>query len=558
MNLKLPATLVLAALLWAMPAQSDEASTLFQRGREAERQGDDVSAYLLYSQARTIEPENVRYVMAASAVRRRAAEMLASLGQFQSAIALDPSNAFLLGAAQASGSSPSASLPQPAAGGFTSPRMEPLALQGPPELQPGELSTDFQLQGSIRSAYQSLAERFGLIVIFDQDFDGQQEIKFQMDDVDFSQAMLALNDVARAFLVPVNERVFLIADDTVQKRNELEPMATAVFPLTDLLGAQQVTEVGQAVQQVLEIRRFQVDSSGQQVVIRDTVSRVRMAQALLEHLARPRAEAVVEVDLVTIEEDRSRNIGIGLPTSFPVTNFSTVLWNAPPQLDGSVPLLGVGGGGTVFGVAIGSAALVANQVSSAGTVRSSFSVRATDGTPASFLVGERFPIVNARFSAAVIDDEIQDEIDAGTLREPFPSFTFEDLGLVFNVTPRIHSAREVSLEIETEVKQLTGRTVNDIPVLSNRRMQSYVRLRAGEVALITGMAVAERRSNRSGPVFLSEIPVLGWLFRRHTAQVVRSHMVLVVKPRIVRLPPSELLPELTLRYGPEARPLPPI
>jgi general secretion pathway protein D len=221
-------------------------------------------------------------------------------------------------------------------------------------------------------------------------------------------------------------------------------------------------------------------------------------------------------------------------------------------------LLGIGGGSTVFGVAIGTASLVADRLTTLGTVRSSFSVRAADGMPASFLVGERYPVVNARFSAIVTNDDIQDEIDEGTFREPFPSFSFEDLGLVFNVTAHIHSAREISLDLETDVKQLTGRSINDIPVLSSRQMKSFVRLRQGEVALITGMAVVEQRRSRSGLALLSEIPFLGHLFSRHTWQYHRSHLIVVARPRIVRLPPAEMMPELTLRYGPESRPLPPI
>jgi general secretion pathway protein D len=142
--------------------------------------------------------------------------------------------------------------------------------------------------------------------------------------------------------------------------------------------------------------------------------------------------------------------------------------------------------------------------------------------------------------------------------EPFPSFTFEDLGLVFKVTPHLHSGSDISLELQAEVKQLTGTSFNEVPVLSNRNIETYVRLREGQVAMITGMAVLERRSSRSGLAFLSEIPLLGNLFRRHSWTFRRSNLVVLVRPRIVRLPPADVGPALTLRYGPEARPLPPI
>ena len=178
--------------------------------------------------------------------------------------------------------------------------------------------------------------------------------------------------------------------------------------------------------------------------------------------------------------------------------------------------------------------------------------------PVRFLVGERFPIINARFSAPISTDEIDDSINNGTFREPFPSFTFEDLGLTFEMTPQIHSAKEVSLEISIEVKQLTGAAVNDIPVLSNQQLQTSARLREGEVALISGLAVLERRRTKSGLAFLSRIPWFGNAFSRNFMETNQDHLIIAIRPRVVRLPAGEIEPSVTFRVGPEERPLPAI
>ena len=76
------------------------------------------------------------------------------------------------------------------------------------------------------------------------------------------------------------------------------------------------------------------------------------------------------------------------------------------------------------------------------------------------------------------------------------------------------------------------------------------------MALLTGMVVVEDRKSFSGPAFLAQIPWLGWLFRRTTSQINKEHLLITVRPRIVRLPPAETAPSMTLRYGPELRPLP--
>ena len=124
------------------------------------------------------------------------------------------------------------------------------------------------------------------------------------------------------------------------------------------------------------------------------------------------------------------------------------------------------------------------------------------------------------------------------------------------MTPTVHSSREITLQIEAEFKLLAGGAVNGIPILANRSLQSQVRLEEGQSALIAGMGIAERRVNAAGPAGLAEIPILGSLFRRKTDRMNVSDLLVVVTPRVVRLPPSETARELSIRFGPEQRPLP--
>ncbi|HUG81184.1 MAG TPA: type II and III secretion system protein [Bryobacterales bacterium] len=536
----------LLVLTFALPSRAADADKFFERAQQAEKEGDDITAFLLYMQARARDPSNGSFVQAAESVRSRAAQTLAALGNLGAARQLDPASPFFA---------------KPATGDETLsviPAKPARRLKPPVELQPKDQTSSFRLRGSMREVYQQVAEVFGLNVSFDLEFGGDDEIRFDLDDASFREAIHALIDVTGTMVVPVHSKLFLVAEDTQENRNQLEPVATAVIPITEPMNAQDADELAKAVQQTLDIKRLFVDSVRQQVLVRDTVRNVQLADALYRHLAYPRAEVVVDVDLITLADLSETTAGITIPTSFPITNFSTILNAVAPNMDSAVPLLGIGGGKTVFGIAIASASLVAQQMKSTGHVFTGFSVRSTDGMPASFLVGERFPIINARFSAAFSTDEIDDSIEDGTYIEPFPSFTFEDLGLSFEMTPRIHSGQEVSLEIKLEVKQLTGVAVNDIPVLSNRTMQTSARLRSGEVALISGLAVLEKAHTRSGMAFLSRIPWLGDLLQHHFIRGSKDDLIIAIRPRVVRLPAGEMEPSITLRVGPEQRPLPAI
>lgn len=534
-------------LLLALPCFAADAGSFFEKARKAEKAGDDVSAFLLYMQARAREPADPRFVWAAEAVRRRAAQTLAGLGNLAAAQKLDPSDPYLSGFGADRGGELLGHLTK-----------QSRPLKAPVELKPGNKTADFRVQGSMREVYKEVAESFGLAVAFDLDFAGDDEVRFELDGADFYETIHALIDVTDTIVIPVHAGLFLVAEDSQANRRQLEPVATAVIPITEPITAQDADELAKAVQQTLNIRRLFVDTTRRQVLVRDTVRNVQLAEALYHHLAHPRAEVVIDVDLITVADSSETTTGVQLPTSFPVTNFSTIFWNTPREINRLAPLLGMGGGQTVFGIAIGSASLLAQSMESSGRVFTGFSVRSTNGMPASFLVGEQFPIINARFSAPLITDEIGDSINRGTFREPFPSFTFEDLGLTFEVTPQIHSAKEVSLEINIEIKQLTGVAVNDIPILSHRQMQTSARLRDGEAALISGLAVLERRRTKGGLAFFTQIPWVGNVLSRNFIESTQDHLIIAIRPRVVRLPPGEIEPSLTLRAGPEARPLPAI
>ncbi len=547
--------LCFGVLCWCLAASlswAGEAEELFKKGRRAAQQGDAVTAFLYFSRARAADPTDSRFTRAVTAVRAGAGQTLAALGSYQAAAAIDAAQSYLLqGASETADEDPAdvASLVELRA------MRAQRRLMPPVELRPSKKNSSFRLNESVGETYEAVAREFGLKVIFDSDFDREKEVGFELDEVDFTEAVRVLNDVARAIVVPVTPEVFLVAEDSASKRTELEPMATAIIPVPDAMTDEEVQQMGQAVQQVLEVKRLQTDRANRQVVLRDTVHRVRLAREIYRQLSQARGEVVLEVDLIAMNETEQVDFGVKLPTAFPLTNFSTVWRNQPPDGSSGVPLLGIGAGQTVFGVAIADALLTAKRTRSSGRSLQRFQLRSAHGQPATLNIGERFPIINARFSAVVINQQIRDETQAGTLRQPFPSFTFEDLGLNFTATTNVHDANEVSIEFELEVQLLSGSAVNDIPILSNRSFNSAIRLRTDQTAVITGMKIFERRKNRSGPAWLSQIPWLGRLFSDQSNQFNVSELIVTLRPRIVRLPPAEIEPSLALRYGPETRPL---
>jgi general secretion pathway protein D len=315
-------------------------------------------------------------------------------------------------------------------------------------------------------------------------------------------------------------------------------MMEALLPIPQVISIEEANEIGRAVQQVLDIKRLAVDAARRQVYVRDTVSRVRLAQALYEELSRRRGEVMLEIELLGVSRSNLTNLGLTTATGFVAAQGS----------GGHVTL---GGGETLFGIQIADSNFEASASRSESRLLTSVRLRATDGLPASMHIGDHYPIVNAVFSPIVFTDQIRNLQQSGQLRPPFPSFTFEDLGLVLKVTPRIHDSQEVSLSLEAAFRLLSGDSLNGIPVIADRKFTSAVRLREGQTSIISGLVVSQVARSRSG--------LAGLLLLSHnTWQFDYNELLVTITPRLISLPPAEQFPQRAFYYGTDLRPISPL
>ena len=542
-SLQRQALIALLALVFLSTASGrGGAEDLFREGRKAQNQGRHIEAYLLYNRARALSPTNPKYVRAVQGVRRGAAQLLAAAGEHRMALELAPDSWEF----ESLSSRDRGPVQQPAIS--TSPARP--APTEPEKLNYLDHRSSFRFRGTLREAYVEAAEEFGIRVVFDEDFDGDRTIRADLTECDFRCVVRALGEIGTTLLVPLDDDLLFVAEDTSVTRSRFETAAFASVPLDSELTPETVNEVSQAIQQILEIKRLQAPSSTG-LFLRDSVAKVNMARWLAENLLHPRGAVQIELQLVTVSRSRNARAGTSLPSTFPITNLSTLL-GATPDPAGANRLIGLGGGKTSVGVTVGDASLLARLDASSAESIHSLHLRANHGTIAEFKVGERYPIVTAQYSSGLAGNGSR---EAGYIQPP-PSISFEDLGLNLAVTPLIHSALDVTLELEVNFRFLAGQAVNDIPVLANREFKSQVRLRRGDFAIVSGMSLFERRASRGGLSGLGQIPWLGSLFRRNERNWSQRDLLMLVRPRIVRLPPAELARVPEFLFGTEQRPLP--
>ncbi len=513
------------SLLGAWAAWAGDAARLYKQGKKAEKRDEFALAYLLYSRAAAADPHHPLYWLKSQAVRSRAAlqakvtppKPTAGEAEDAEATALDEASETEVKEAR-----------------------KPLP---PKELKASVARRDFRLRLDARALFEQVAKAYGLDCVFDGDYpQGGPQVRFEIQEADYREALRVAQAITGSFAFPLGEKLFMVAKDTQQKRNELEPAVSVAVPIPQPVTVQEAQEVARSVQQVMEIRRFSVDSQRRMVVMSGPLSKIVPAQRVFEDLLTYRTEVAIEVKFIEINRSDAVRFGLDLPAAFQVVSGRAGV-EALKRLAGRT--LAFGGGLTLFGFNVADASLIANWTRSDTALLLHTTLRSGDGLAATFHVGDRYPILTGGYFGGV------DSNNPDAYRPP-PQFQFEDLGLLVKVTPKVHGYEEVSLTVEAEFKLLAGRAFNDIPVISNRKLASQVRLKTDEWAVMTGLMSLSDARSLSGVMGLAQIPGLKYLLRSNTKTVEKRDVLMLLKPRVVSLPPDQVVTR-KIWTGPEGR-----
>jgi general secretion pathway protein D len=505
---------------------ADDAARLFAAGEKAGRAGDNLQAYLLYSQAARMEPGNALYA-------RRQAELrgAASLSR-PPVLASDPAIETVASQLQAEGIVDSGVL----------------AAEPPPILEPASGKRSFDLKETAQVLFEKVAGAYGIQVVLDVGYAPlPAPVRFQIADATAAEALRALEAATDSFLVPVSAHSIMVARDNPQKRTELMPVMALAAPIPERLTVQEAQEISTAVQQTLEIRRISLDPVKRVVYFRDIVPKALAAQEMFADLSRGRAQIEVDVELVSVGKTSNLSYGLSLPqNAAAILPLTRSFQNLPAAAAGGA-FFTFGGGATLMGLGIVNSTFFATLSNSKTDTLLSSQIVALDGQAATLHVGDRYPIITSSFAGTV--GQSQSTAFA-------PTTQFVDLGLVLKITPTVHEDMEVTLDVDAAFKALGSGSFDGIPVIDSRQYQGKVRLKEGEWAVVAGMLTTTDAETPTGIAWLSDLPWIGGLFTHHVHEQDRNETLVVLKPHLVSLPPWEYVTP-TLWTGTETRPLSP-
>jgi hypothetical protein len=367
-------TVVCLVLPVAVAAEEPSAAQLFAKGNRAEKAGHMAEAYLLYSEAAAKDPQNQNYWLRSQAVRVRA-ELEVSPKRIP---ALE--------------SPPGSPLPPiaPATARDLADTRKPLP---PTELAAKPGTQDFSLRAPAQTLFETVAKAYGLNCAFDSDYPSGNAIRFQISGADYRVALHALEAATGSFIIPLTSKAFLVAKDTTQKRTELEPNVAVAIRLPEATTPQEFTGAINAVRQAMALQKVSWDTQTNTLVIRDRISKVLPARAVLEDLLHPKGQVMLETDVLEVDRNHMLQWGVSLPNLFPIQPFTSLSNGLVTLAD----LAHWGPAGTLFALTISNAQLLAEFANSTSHSLMHTELRSIDGQKAELHVGQRYPILTSGY-----------------------------------------------------------------------------------------------------------------------------------------------------------------
>jgi general secretion pathway protein D len=369
----------------------------------------------------------------------------------------------------------------------------------------------------VRSVFDVIGRTANINFVFDRDVRPDLRTSVTVRDLpveDLIRLVLTTNQLEQRV---INETTALVYPNTPAKQREYQELVVKVF----YVGNADAKQTANMLRLLLKMRDVFVDEKLGMVVIKDTPSMVRLAERLIaaQDLADP--EVMLEVEVLEIGTNRLVELGLRFPESF------------------AVGVAGAGGPGTLtlrewrtggsdlvrFTFTDPLFLLLLRQQDGSTKVLANPRIRVKNKEKARIHIGDRVPVITTTAAAT-----------GGFVSE---SVNYLDVGLKLEVEPVIHLEDEVGIKVGLEVSNIARevRSANSNTLtyqIGTRNAATTLRLRDGETQILAGLISDEDRRSASRVPGLGDLPVIGRLFSQTRENSVKTEIVLLITPRLVR------------------------
>jgi general secretion pathway protein D len=556
----------------AATAAGCAAGRAYRQGEVASRAGDLDQAVAYYRTAVQADPDNPNYKIAleramqsasrAHFERARAFEaadqLEAARGEYRLASEYDPSNrqaaAKVASLDQTIRDRIEAARPRPAIEGL---RERARAASAPPILNPASrepLRLTFT-NAALRDIFNFIANATGINITLERDVT-DRPVSINLDGVTLDEALNQLMTMNQLSYKVLSERSIFVFPDTTAKHVLYDEQVIQTFYVshTDPTELVQIISSlvrlpGLAIQPII-----QANKTTNTIVVRGTRSMVEIIEKVIAQNDKPRAEIVVDVEILEVNRTRAKQYGLNLSEYAlggifsPEVSPSGATTQASPGGDTTTTTTGRG---TTPGAVASPPPFNLNTISQ-GVNTSDFylavptaivrflesdtntkliakpQLRGAEGQKLSLRLGESIPVITTSYTPLAT---------GGAGVNPLSSYNYRDVGVNIDMTPRVTVEGDIILDLTVENSSL-GANVPvagiSVPSFGQRTVTTRLRLRDGESNLLAGLLREDERKALSGFPGAIHLPILKQLFSANDNEIRQTDIVMLLTPHIIR------------------------
>ena len=287
------------------------------------------------------------------------------------------------------------------------------------------------------------------------------------------------------------------------------------------------------------------DAQTNAIIVNAPPKMMRSLMSIVDKLDIRRDQVLVEAIIVEVTADRASELGVTWALDGSNDNNAVGVTNFPDFGPGVVQLgSAVAGGATNPGNLIGDGITFGvGRISDSGTsfaailralqgdantnIISTPSIVTTDNEEASLNVGQEVPFITGSFSNT--------GTGTGGAVNPFQTIQRQQVGVKLVITPQISEGNALILKISQEISSIAQAASGAVDLITNERIiETTVIVEDGAILVLGGlMEDTLRESDQRVPV-LGSIPILGNLFRSRSTNMVKTNLMVFIRPKILR------------------------
>jgi len=384
---------------------------------------------------------------------------------------------------------------------------------------------------TLKSVFEVLARSSGLNFVFDKDVKGDSKVTFFVRNSPLEDILNLLMKTNQLKKSQLNDNSFLIYPNTPAKAKEYQELVVRSFYLANA----DVKQAQILVKTVAKSKDVFADEKLNLLIVKDTPDAMRLVERLIESVDLAEPEVMLEVEVLEVTRSRLNEIGVDWPDSVGYGALQQTITTTTSTAAGIMQNVVPGGTLAPGNISLKSASGLTSFVANPGltlnlkgqnsdtNVLANPRIRVKNREKAKIHIGDKLPIFTTTSTANVGVSASVSYLDVGL-----------KLDVESNVTLDDEVSMKVGLEVSSIVKEVAGPSNSLAYQVGTRSASTTLRLKNGETQVLAGLINDEERKSTSHIPGLGEIPVIGRAFGSQRDTSIKTEIILLITPRVLR------------------------